>query len=374
MKRNLSIWLGMTVLALVPAFAQTPAPTGKIHGHVNDPSGIPIEKGNVNLSTDNGSSTKYTFQLTANGDYSGEVAPGTYLVFFRKPDTPAKQMVDSFDDIKIAVGQDLTQDFDMTRKAFFDTLTKEQQEIAKKNHDAWIKNQVIKSVNGDLKTSGQDFKDADAAKDPATKTAKYTEIESLMLKDSGALPTQSVLWAQLGQAQAGLKKYDDAAVAYKKVLELEPKAKVPSMDTLGAANAGLGEIYVHTGKVADANAAYDAAVKINPTKTAFYLKNEMVNFFQTGNADAQVAVADQLIKADPTVALAYYLKGNGLVGKSAVDPKTNKLIAPDGCQAAYQKYLELAPTGPYAGEVKSILDSLSATLPPTVAPSKKKKK
>ena len=31
-----------------------------------------------------------------------------------------------------------------------------------------------------------------------------------MLKDTAAKPDASVLWAQLGQAQLGLKKYDDA--------------------------------------------------------------------------------------------------------------------------------------------------------------------
>lgn len=99
----------------------------------------------------------------------------------------------------------------------------------------------------------------------------------------------------------------------------------------------------------------------------------MVIFFQENNVDAQVAAADEVIKADPTVAIAYYLKGSGLVGKATVDPKTNKLVAPPGCQEAYQKYLELAPTGQYAPDVKSILTSLQATLP-TNAPSKAGKK
>jgi len=99
-----------------------------------------------------------------------------------------------------------------------------------------------------------------------------------------------------------------------------------------------------------------------------------VVFFQMNNADAQVAAADEVIKTDPTIPIAYYLKGNGLVGKSTVDTKSNKLIAPPGCQEAYQKYLELAPTGQYAADVKSILASLQATLPPQATPGSGKKK
>jgi hypothetical protein len=38
---------------------------------------------------------------------------------------------------------------------------------------------------------------------------------------------------------------------------------------------------------------------------------------------------------------------------------TNKLIPPPGCIEAYQKYLDLAPTGLYAGEVKAILASFA---------------
>jgi hypothetical protein len=38
------------------------------------------------------------------------------------------------------------------------------------------------------------------------------------------------------------------------------------------------------------------------------------------------------------------------------------MIAPAGCLEAYQKYLDLAPTGAYADEVKQILASFSQKL------------
>ncbi len=59
---------------------------------------------------------------------------------------------------------------------------------------------------------------------------------------------------------------------------------------------------------------------------------------------------------DPNQALLYYIKGQGLVQNATVDPKNpNKIILPPDCIAAYQKYLDLAPNGPYAGEVAAIL-------------------
>src|ERR1035437_1347319 len=95
MKRNFSLWLGLLAFALLPALAQTPAgPTGKIHGRVTNPTGASTNSGTVSLSTDGGKSAKYTFQLSASGDYAGEAAQGTYSVVFRQLDTPPDKMVD----------------------------------------------------------------------------------------------------------------------------------------------------------------------------------------------------------------------------------------------------------------------------------------
>lgn len=378
MKRNISLWMGLLALALTPALAQTPAATGKIHGHVTNPTGATQGVGSVSLSTDGGRTSKYTFPVSAAGDYTGEAAPGTYMVVFRQPDTPPDKMVDSFDNVKVVAGQDVAQDFDMSRKAFIDKLPPEQQkqleELKKHNSEALKANEVIKNLNADLKVVTQDIKDADGAhatavstlgasaakadidaKEAEIKTAKYTEIETLMTKDTAAKPDASILWAELGQAQAGLKKYDDAIATFKKTLDVDTTSKKPSIEVQGLADSGLGEIYARTNKVQEANDAYDAAAKINPTKAGFYLKNEAVIFFQTNQPDAQVAAADKALAADPTQAVLYYVKGNGLVQKTTMDDKTHKLVAPPGCLEAYQKYLQMAPDGPYAAEVKGIL-------------------
>jgi tetratricopeptide (TPR) repeat protein len=389
MKRTISLWLGLLAFALLPVLAQAPAapaalkgPTGKIHGHITGPEGAPRTSGSVSLSTDGGHTNKFTFPVSSAGDYAGEATPGTYTVIFRAADTPADKFVDSYDNVKVVAGEDILQDVDMSRKAFIDKLPAEQQkeleELKKHNSEAMKANEVIKNLNADLKVVSQDLKDADTARQTAVqalgasaskadldaketeiKTAKYNEVETLMLKDTAVKPDASVLWAELGQAQLGLKQYDAAETTYKKVLEIEAASKKPNPQAQGAANAGLGEIYARTGKVPEANAAYDAAAKVNPAAAATYLKNEAVIFYQEHNPDAQAAAADKAIQADPTSALSYYLKGNGLVASTTTDPTTQKMIAPPGCLEAYQKYLELAPTGPYVVEVKAILASFN---------------
>jgi tetratricopeptide (TPR) repeat protein len=392
MKRNLSLWLGLLAFALMPALAQTP--TGKIHGHVTNPTGVSVNAGTVSLSVDGGKTSKVTFQIDANGDYKGEAPPGTYTVVYRAPDTPPDKMVDSIENAKIVSGQDLGVDVDMSRKEYIDKLTPEQkkqlEDLKKKNSEAMKANEVIKNLNADLRKTVDDFKEADGAvaaaqqalgasasksdvdaKAAEIKAAKYADVETMMLRDTTAKADASVLWAELGQAQLGLKKYDEAEASYRKALEVEATAKKPSIAVQGSAQSGLGEIYARAGKVPEATAAYDAAAKVNPTMAGLYLKNEAVIYSQLNNGDAQVAAADEAIKADPTAALPYYLKGQGLIQKATVDPKTQKPVAPAGCLEAYQKYLELAPDGPYAPDVKAILIGFDQKINSTFKATKK---
>jgi len=403
MKRTFSLWLGLTAAAcmltsaLLPAQAQKDAADkmGKIHGRVINPTGQPQGGGTVGLSTDGGNTLKYSFQVDATGAYTGEALAGTYMLVYRAPDTPAGKMVDSIRGIKIVAGVDLAQDDDMSRQEFIDKMSadekKQLEDLKKANSETLKANALINVLNADLKVVSQDKKDIDSASATATqalgasaskadiatkveeiKTAKYTDIQSLMTKDTGLKADEPLLWNNLAYAQAGLKDYDDAIVTYKKSIEMESASKKPRLPVIGAAQAGLGEVYARTGKVPDANAAYDAAAKADPTNAGLNFRNEAVIFYQQNNGPAQIAAADEAIKVDPNQALLYYIKGQGLVQNATVDPKNpSKIVLPPDCTAAYQKYLELAPDGPYANEVASILQQAGEKIPPSYkAPAK----
>jgi tetratricopeptide (TPR) repeat protein len=402
MKRNISLWLGLLALSLLPAVAQqpsaAPAPAanmGKIHGHLTNPTGAPQANGTVNLSTDNGANFKFTFPVNANGDYSGEAAPGTYMVLYRAVDTPVGKMVDEVHPVKVEAGQDVEANLDMSRQAYIDKMPaeekKELEDLKAKNAEALQANQVIKHLNDDLKVVTQDKHEVDTA--PATaaqalgataskadldakiaeiRTAKYADIESLMTKDTAAKPDESLLWDNLGYAQAGEKKYDDAITSFKKALELETASKKPRLEVVAVAQAGLGEVYARTGKVPEANAAYAAAATADPTKAALQLRNEAVIFLQENNYDAQVAAANEAIKVNPNDAILYYIKGQGLIQKATFDPKTSKIVLPSECTEAYQKYLELAPTGQFAPDVTGILQQAGEKISTTYKAGKSK--
>jgi hypothetical protein len=87
--------------------------------------------------------------------------------------------------------------------------------------------------------------------------------------------------------------------------------------------------------------------------------------------DATAAAADKAIAADPKRPIPYYLKGQALINKAQVDPKTQKIVAPPGCAEAYEKYLELAPDGPFANEAKSVLAEMGSTVKSTYKATKK---
>jgi tetratricopeptide (TPR) repeat protein len=400
MKRTLPLWLGLLAFAVVPALAQDQSvPTGKIHGQVINPTGAPQTSGTVTaVETTRAASgpglsaqkeTKAVFNVDQNGEFSGQLPAGSYTLIFRQPDTPPDKQVDHVDNVTITASQTTEQNIDMSRAEYVNNLPAEEkqklEELRKKNSEAMKTNEVIKHLNSDLKQVAQDVHDADGAAAAAAqqlgsgatrqaieakaeeiKTAKYTDAEQLMSKDTAAKPDASILWARLGQAQIGLKKYDDAVNSFKKALDIESTSKKPLPEVQGLAQSGLGEALARQGKADEAATAYDAAAKINPTQAPFYLKNEAVVFFQQGNPTAQVAAADKAIAADsnpndPNLALVYYLKGQGLVGNATMapdpkNPKVQRIVLPPGCAEAYQKYLELAPDGPYAADAKGILD------------------
>jgi tetratricopeptide (TPR) repeat protein len=367
--RKAKLWLVLLcAMLLVPVAGnlnaqQTP---GKIHGHVQDPTGSPMKGGTVSLSTDGGKTSKYSFTTDDNGNFTGDgIAPGTYLAVYRNPDTPPDKMVDQLPEVKVTAGGDTTVDFDMSRKEYTDKLTPDQkkqlEEIKAKNVEVNKENSQIKNLNADLQKARQDNHDKN-----------YAEAESLMSRDAQAKPDAAVLWVELGRAQYGLKKNDDATTSLKKAIELESASKKPNPDILAAADDTLGELYASQGKVPEAQAAYDAAVTADPKNAAMHYTNEAIMLDRANQVDATVAAADKAIAADPNKAIPYYLKGKALINKASIDPKTNKIVAPPGTAEAYEKYLELAPDGTFANDAKSVLAELGTSVSSSYKAAKKK--
>jgi tetratricopeptide (TPR) repeat protein len=345
MRSKLNIWLALVVLALVPALAGAQDTTAKIHGHVQDPANAPIANAQVILSTD-GKTPLFTFTTDANGDYKGEgIKPGTYYVTLYA--TPGKA-IDRFDNVKFATGTDTLQDFDLSRAEYVNKLPPEQKKALE---DAKAKNAEINKENSNVGKLNDLLKQARAA----NQAKQYDQAATLMQQATVIKPDAAVLWLELGIAQTGLKKYDDAQTSLKKALDLDTNSKKPNPEVEAADDNALGEVYANSNKIPDATASYDAAAKLQPANAAMYYTNETIVLSRAGQTDATIAAADKAIAADPNKPIPYYLKGQALIQKATVDPKTQKITAPPGTAEAYNKYLELAPNGPMAPEAKSVL-------------------
>jgi tetratricopeptide (TPR) repeat protein len=353
MRSKLNFWLACITLAFAPAIvaAQAPAPApadptmASVHGHAQDPANAPIANGQVIFSTD-GKTPLYTFTADANGDYKGSgIKPGTYYVTLYA--TPGKA-VDRADNVKFTAGTDTLQDFDLSRAEYVNKLPPEQrkalEEAKKRNAEIVKENQGVGKLNDLLKQARA-----------ANQAKNFPQAEQLMQQAVVIKPDAAVLWLEMGIAQTGQKKWDDATTSLKKALDLDTNSKKPNPEIEAADNNALGEVYANSNKIPDATASYDAAAKLQPSNAGMFYTNETIVLSRAGQTDATIAAADKAIAADPAKPIPYYLKGQALISKATVDPKTQKIVAPPGTAEAYNKYLELAPNGPMAAEAKSIL-------------------
>jgi tetratricopeptide (TPR) repeat protein len=348
MRTKLNLWLAAVLFVLVPAIAQA-QDTAKIHGHAQDPANAPIANGKVVLTKD-GKTPLYTFPTDANGDYKGEgIKPDEYYVMLYA--TPDKAVDRTENPVKFTTGQDTQQDFDLSRPDYVNKLPPEQKkalEEAKSKNAAILKeNANVGKLNDLLKQARTD-----------NQNKKYDDAATAMQQATSMKQDAPVLWLEYGIAQTGQKKYDDAATSLKKALDLDTNSKKPNPEVEAAADNALGEVYASTNKVPDATASYDAAAKLQPTNAGMYYTNETIVLSRSGQSDAVIAAADKAIAADPSRPVPYYLKGQALISKATVDPKTQKIVAPPGTADAYNKYLELAPNGPMAAEAKNILNEI----------------
>lgn len=359
-----------------------------VHGHVNNAIGASLTKGEVRLTTDRTSDPKnrkyaYTFPISATGDYTGTgIAPNNYVAIVFVED----KSLDFVESVVFAAGEDKTLNFDMSRKEYIDKMTPEEkkqlEEFRKKNAEVMSANSKIANLNALLQQARAD-----------NKSGNYAAAITAMQQATTAKPDEAILWIALADGQLGsadtdakaakaagkpandpaiVQGYTDAAASYKKAADLNTAAKKPSPETAGVAYSQLGQALIKQGDTKGATDAYDAAAKALPTSAATYYYNEAATFYNMGKTDDAAVAADKAITADPKRADAYYIKGQALIPKATVDPKTQKITAPPGCVEAYQSYLELVPTGPRADEVKAILSGIGAKVESTYKAGKKK--
>jgi tetratricopeptide (TPR) repeat protein len=213
---------------------------------------------------------------------------------------------------------------------------------------------------------------------PALQAKDFATAEPILTKLIAMNPNRWDYQQALGNAQLNLNKFDEAVATYDKAIPIAENAtKTDPKADPAKAKAGVsqmltseGNAYLKLKKNDKAIEAYTKAAAMDPNPGTAYF-NICATQYNAGNTQGALAACDKAIASDPTRADAYFIKGSLMVGDSKLD-KDGKLEAPPGASEALNKYLELAPDGPHAGDVKAMLQAIGAKIETTYHERKKK--
>jgi len=386
MKKYFAI-MGIAMLALglcsVPVFAQA---SGTVKGVCKDAEGNPIAGGVVEYDNlDNGQ--KYSLKTNGKGEYfSLGITPGKYKIVLYKTadDQKANKELYHINGFQVQLDENVL-DLDLKKEAekqakgeglSAEEMKARQEQAAKQQKET----NTVKTLQGKLDAANT----AIQAKDYDTAITNLTEANQID-------PSRDVLWYRLGDAyrlSAGTqtdsaekqKRYDSAVDSYNKAIQLlqdsiqngKEKETAKANQKLAGFYTNLADAYARNRKIDDAVKSYEAAAKTDPSAAAGAYFNIGAVYTNAGRVDDANAAFDKCIAADPTRAEAYYQKGVNLLGKATL--QGDKTIAPPGTAEAFQKYLEMAPTGPNAQSAKDLLASIGSSVETSYGTKKKPSK
>jgi pentatricopeptide repeat protein len=360
-KFSFAVMAVLVMALLVPAaWSQT----GSIKGSIVDETGKPIADAHIDLV---GKETGRKYQLKSNNKgeiFSLGIAAGSYDITVTNS---AGQLLTKYTNFPVRLDENRL-DIDMKKEKASAVQTMSDEE-KKRIEAAQKENTKIHGLNEKL-----------AAAKIASDGGNFDQAVQILTEATQMDPTRDLLWLKLGDAQrsaaqkatdAAAKKagYEGSLESYKKALSLAGNAKP---DIVGATYNNMADSYARIGQTDEAIKAYDQAATANPPGAGGYYFNEGAVLTNTGKVDDALKAFDKAIAADPTKAAAYYWKGVNLMGKATL--KGSKMEAPEGTAEAFNKYLELEPTGPFADPAKQMLASIGADVTTSFGKAKAGKK
>jgi tetratricopeptide (TPR) repeat protein len=171
-----------------------------------------------------------------------------------------------------------------------------------------------------------------------------------------------VILSNLGLAYGGVGQYEVAINTLEQAAMLKPAV---------GTYMELGTDLAQVGKMPEAIAACDRLLTVDSTAKnmqAGCYKNVAIVLTNKGKLHDTIAPLQKVTVLNPQDSLAWKLLGDSLLSTMTSKSQDGKIVyvIPPGTVEAYQRYLQLEPNGPYAGQVKSVLEGLAQfTKPPT---------
>jgi tetratricopeptide (TPR) repeat protein len=371
MKKHFAIFVFVVLAAALcvpPVFAQA---SGSVKGVCKDAQGNPFADAVVVwVNTDNGQ--KYTLKTGKKGEYfSLGISPGTYNVTLYKnaDDLKANRETDHVKGFHVQIDEN-TVDFDVKKEQENQAkgvgLTPEQLKQMQEAQARQAKEgNTVKALNEKL-----------LAAKAASDAGDFDGAVAILTEANQVDATRDLVWFKLADAYRlsaakqtdpaeKQKRFGEAADSYQKAIELKQDAIKNGKDKdpnatkmLAAYYNNMADAYNRAGKIDDAVKTYEMAAQADPSSVAQSYFNIGAVLTNAGKVDEAVVAFDKCIAADPTRAEAYYQKGVNLLGKATL--QGDKMVAAPGTAEAFQKYLELQPTGGHSEEAKAMLASIGA--------------
>jgi tetratricopeptide (TPR) repeat protein len=260
------------------------------------------------------------------------------------------------------------------------SMTKEQKEAyekAIKDREAGMKKN--KELNDAFSAGLTEMQAGTAATNPEERAKHFASAVESLTKASELDPKQVAVWAQLADAHVNAATAKtgpefDAEMGkgiecYNKALELNP-ADAATHNNFALA---LGKAK----KFPEMQAELQKAAELDPPKAGQYYYNLGAMLVNAGQSEPAGQAFKKAIELDPNHADSYYQWGVYLIGKASF-AADGKVTPVEGTAEAFQKYLQLAPTGQFADSAKGMLESMNAKVdtayknPNAPAPKKKK--
>jgi tetratricopeptide (TPR) repeat protein len=376
MKRLLSAGsaLALVLLLVLASFAQG---NTKVHGQILDILGKPWGGVTVVLTSDMGQT--FTTKTNAKGQFKQDVAKGgIYEIHLinEKSNLDFKdkyQVVDGQDTAINVNFKDLVEQAKKAQSKDAEAQQKaEEQANAFKNMKAHFDAGVaaMTTVNQDRQALASAPADQKAAAQEKIKTDSQTAVTEFKAAEQGVQPkdvkNHALVWANLGQAYDAAGDFTNAADAYQKAIDLQPSPAyyVSLGTTLARMAAATNDPAAAQQKVADASSACEKASALdsaNPAGAAVCYKNIGIVLNNKGDLKDAIAPFQKATEANPKDAQTWFLLGNAYTGTIETKQEGDKVtyIIPPGTAEAYQKCIDVDPSGPYAAQAKAALDNIN---------------
>jgi tetratricopeptide (TPR) repeat protein len=382
--RNLVVAAAGACLLALTSFAQITA----IEGDVKGEDGTPAVNAVVKIVRTDIKGT-YPCKTNKKGHYFyNGLPPGTYNV---SVEINGKE-VDVVNGVRSRMGDPTPVNFDLQKiakeraarsaqvsaaGASGTGLSKEQERsMSKEDREKYEK--IAKEREAVMKKN-KELNDAYTAGTAAMESKDYEAAIVSFVKASEIDPKQLAVWQHLAEAyvDAAVKKtgpdFDagmaKAVEAYNKALELSPSD--------AGTHSNLAIALGKAKKFPEMEAETLKAAQIDPTKAGQFYYNMGASLVNAGQSEQAATAFKKAIEIDPKHADSYYQYGVYLIGKASF-AADGKVTPVEGTAEAFQKYLELAPTGQFADPAKAMLESINAKVdtayknPNAPAPKKKK--